>query len=84
MPLLMCKGNFVAEPTLWLEYATERAKPTFDAFVKRKQTYLLLCCFTLFICSDGMCLFLEFETGFSIAKNKRSCLSRIVDCSKFS
>jgi hypothetical protein len=37
MPLLMCKGNFVAEPALWLEYATEEAKPTFDAFVKRKQ-----------------------------------------------
>jgi hypothetical protein len=44
------------------------------------------CCvvFTLFICSDGMSLFLEFETGFSIAENKRSCLPRIVDCSKFS
>jgi hypothetical protein len=38
MPLLMCKGNFVVEPTLWLEYANEEAKPTFDAFVKRKQT----------------------------------------------
>jgi hypothetical protein len=32
------KGNFVVEPTLWLEYATEEAKPSFDAFVKRKQT----------------------------------------------
>jgi hypothetical protein len=37
MPLLMCKGNFV-EPTLWLEYATEEAKSSFDVFVKRKQT----------------------------------------------
>jgi hypothetical protein len=48
IPLLMCKGNFVAEPTLWLEYATKEAKPSFDAFVKRKQTKILLCCF-LFI-----------------------------------
>jgi hypothetical protein len=38
MPLLMCKGNFVAEPTLWLEYATEEEKPCFDVFVKRKRT----------------------------------------------
>jgi hypothetical protein len=38
MPLLMCKGNFVAESTLWLEFATEEAKPSFDVFVKRKQT----------------------------------------------
>jgi hypothetical protein len=38
MPLLMCKGNFVAEPTLWLEYATEEAKSSFNVFVKRKQT----------------------------------------------
>jgi hypothetical protein len=38
MPLLMCKGNFVAEPTLWLEYGTEEAKSSFDVFVKRKQT----------------------------------------------
>jgi hypothetical protein len=37
MPLLMCKGNFVAEPSLWLECATEEAKSSFDAFVKRKQ-----------------------------------------------
>jgi hypothetical protein len=29
MPLLMCKGNFVAEPTLWLEYATEEVKSFF-------------------------------------------------------
>jgi hypothetical protein len=38
MPLLMYKGNFVAEPTLLLEYATEEAKSSFDVFVKRKQT----------------------------------------------
>jgi hypothetical protein len=38
MPLLMCKGNFIAESTLWLEYATEEAKSSFDVFVKRKQT----------------------------------------------
>jgi hypothetical protein len=38
MPLLMCKCNFVAEPTLWLEYGTEEAKSSFDVFVKRKQT----------------------------------------------
>jgi hypothetical protein len=30
-----------------------------------------------------MCLFLEFENDFSIAKNER-CLPRVVDCSKFS
>jgi hypothetical protein len=38
MPLLMYKGNFVTEPTLWLEYATEEAKSSFDVFVKRKRT----------------------------------------------
>jgi hypothetical protein len=38
MPLLMCKSNFVAEPTLWLEYVTEEAKSSFDVFVKRKRT----------------------------------------------
>jgi hypothetical protein len=38
MPLLMCKGNFVAEPTLWLEYGTEEAKSSFDVLVKHKQT----------------------------------------------
>jgi hypothetical protein len=38
IPLLMCKGNFVAEPTLWLEYATEEAKSSFDVFVKCKRT----------------------------------------------
>jgi hypothetical protein len=38
MPLLMCKGNFVAEPSLWLEHGTEEAKSSFDVFVKRKQT----------------------------------------------
>jgi hypothetical protein len=38
MPLLMCKGNFIAEPTLWLECAIEEAKPSFDAVIKRKQT----------------------------------------------
>jgi hypothetical protein len=38
MPLLMCKGNFVAEPILWLEYVTEEAKSPFDVFVKRKQS----------------------------------------------
>jgi hypothetical protein len=36
MPLLMCKGNFIAEPTLWLKYATEEAKSSFDVFVKHK------------------------------------------------
>ena len=36
MPLLMCKGNFVIEPSLWLEYATSEANPTFDRFVERK------------------------------------------------
>jgi hypothetical protein len=34
----MCKGNFVVEPTLWLEYATEEAKSPFDVFVKYKQS----------------------------------------------
>jgi hypothetical protein len=38
MPLLMCKCNFVAERTLWLEYATEEAKPSFDVFIKCKRT----------------------------------------------
>jgi hypothetical protein len=38
MSLLMCKDNFVVEPTLWLEYVTEEAKPSFDAFFKRKRT----------------------------------------------
>jgi hypothetical protein len=37
----------------------------------------------LYIFPDGMCLFLEFKTEFSIAENKR-CLPRVVDCSKFS
>jgi hypothetical protein len=38
MPLLMCKDNFIVEPSLWLEYATDVANPAFDAFVERKLT----------------------------------------------
>jgi len=34
--LLMCKDNFVVDPSLWLEYATNEVDPTFDTFVKRK------------------------------------------------
>jgi hypothetical protein len=30
LPLLMCKDNFVVEPSLWLEYATNEVDLTFD------------------------------------------------------
>jgi hypothetical protein len=36
LPLLMCKDNFVVDPSLWLEYATNEVDPTCDTFVKRK------------------------------------------------
>jgi len=38
MTLLMCKDNFVVDPSLWLEYATNEANPTFDTFVEHKLT----------------------------------------------
>jgi hypothetical protein len=38
LSLLMCKDNLVIEPSLWLEYATNEADPTFDTFVERKLT----------------------------------------------
>ena len=38
MPLLMCKDNFVVEPSLWLKYATSEANTTFDTFVEHKLT----------------------------------------------
>ena len=38
LPLLMCKDNFVVDPSLWLEYATNEANLTFDTFVERKLT----------------------------------------------
>ena len=41
MPLLMCKDNFVIEPSLWLEYASNEVNPTFDTFVERKLTQAL-------------------------------------------
>jgi hypothetical protein len=34
--LLMCKDNFVVDPSLWLEYATSEANHSFDTFIKRK------------------------------------------------
>jgi hypothetical protein len=30
VPLLMCKDNFVVEPTLWLEYERNDPNPSFD------------------------------------------------------
>jgi hypothetical protein len=61
----------------------------------KKQNLLLMCLWNIsnrkFCClwfyiyiffPDWMYLFLEFETDFSIAENKR-CLSRVVDCSNF-
>jgi hypothetical protein len=36
LPLLICKDNFVVDPSLWLEYATNEVDPTFDIFVERK------------------------------------------------
>jgi hypothetical protein len=38
LPLLMCKDNFIVEPSLLLEYATNEVDPTFDTFVERKLT----------------------------------------------
>jgi hypothetical protein len=57
MPLLMCKGNFVAEPALWLEYAAEEAKPTFDAFVKHKQNVNFVVSLYLFFVLMGCACF---------------------------
>lgn len=36
MPLLMCKNNFIVEPSLFLEYQTNEGNPSFDLFVQRK------------------------------------------------
>jgi hypothetical protein len=36
LPLLMCKDNFVVDPSLWLKYVTNEVDPTFDTFVERK------------------------------------------------
>ena len=37
----MCKDNFVVDPSLWLEYATNDVNPIFDTFVERKLTQAL-------------------------------------------
>lgn len=38
MPLLMFKDNYVVEPTLWLEYASQHDGATFDDFIERMLT----------------------------------------------
>jgi hypothetical protein len=38
LPLLMCKDNYVVDPSLCWEYATNEANPMFDIFIERKLT----------------------------------------------
>jgi hypothetical protein len=43
MLMLMCKNNFVVEPSSWLEYRVNVIESSFDLFIERKNVCFVIC-----------------------------------------